>query len=268
MRREVADADYFIVESGAGALLVPSLVKHAPNARYVYNLSDRFSVVKFHPVIVQGNFDSLKYFDLIRLNAEATVSELPANANPTYVPQAIDKTLFDMAQGNPYTTPKNAISVGDMLFDGKVIEILAEAFPDWTFHVFGKKARLGRTLANVKEYGEFPFDRLVPYLKNADIGLAPYSNTPDIEYLSQSSLKFVQYTYCRLPIVAPLAAKGSRSNVIGYSTSDDQQSVIEAFRAAMAYDRNNIDQASVLGWEDMIDRMIALADEGHAKRRA
>lgn len=264
--REVRDADFVIVENGAGPLLVPVFLKHAPDARYIYNVSDRFGVVKFHPLVVRGNIDALPVYDLIRLNAEAAGKDLPEGTKAVYIPQAIDKSLFDAARDTPYATGKNAISVGDMLFDSTAIEILAENYPDWTFHLFGKNARTGKSFPNIREYGERPFQELAPYIKFADIGLAPYADTPDMEYLGQSSLKFVQYSYCGLPVVAPMAACGHRANIIGYTNGRDRQSVVDAFRTAIVFDRSRIDKSDVPDWEDVIDRMLAMAAAGEGRR--
>ncbi len=254
---EIRDADLFVVESGSGPMLVPKLAKLCPKAKFIYNFSDRFNVVQYHPIIPHSDKYALAHFSMVRLNAADVKDAFPANAPVVYIPQAIDKALFDKPCANPYTGPRNAISIGDMLFDGDTIRDLAAAYPDWTFHLFGKGARLETPMPNVKEYGEYPFDALVPYLKHADIGLAPYRYGPDREYLSQSSLKLVQYTYCRLPIVAPDFAAMGRDHAFSYSPAG--KSAVEAFGEAISYDRNRIDVSSVVGWEDMVDRYLAVA---------
>jgi len=255
---EVKDADFFIIENGAGPLLVPVFAKHCPNARFIYNASDRLGVLKFHPIVIDGNKKALPHFSLIRCNAAALASDFPPSAPTIYVPQAIDKALFDKTQRSPYKTPRNAISVGDMLFDTAVMETLAQAYPDWTFHLFGKGAKLSRKFSNVREYGEMPFTQLLPYLQHADIGLAPYANAPDADYLSQSSLKMVQYTYCRLPIVAPQFAATGRAHVMAYDP-DNSKTAVKAFEAAIAYDRGSIDKNAVQSWDDVIDKILSAA---------
>lgn len=255
--REIKDADYFIIESGAGIMLVPRLRQICPKAKFIYNYSDRRGVVSFHPIIPHTEQKALPCFDMIRLNSPETANEFPAHAKTHYVPQAIDKALFDASVLNPYKTPKNAISVGDMLFDAAAIRNLAQEFPDWSFHIFGKGARIGEpALLNVMEYGEMPFEQLVPYIKFADIGLAPYSFVPDAAYLSQSSLKLVQYTYCQLPIVAPHFASKGRGHVMAYSQDNGP---VPAFEQAITVDRSTIDKDGILGWDEMIDTMMKTA---------
>ncbi len=257
VKDHVRGADVFIVESGAGPMLVPVLKKLCPNARFIYNFSDRFNVVKFHPVIPDAEKKTLGMFDLIRTNAAATVNDFAPGVNVQYVPQAIDKHLFDVNVPNPYPSPKNAISVGDMLFDAYAIETLAKKFPDWTFHLFGKKSMLEKPLPNVIAHGEMAFADLVPFVKYADIGLAPYKSSPDADYLSHSSLKLVQYTYCRLPIVAPHFACKGRDHASGYDADHIESTIAPAFERAIQYDRRNIDTSSVLNWEEFVDRMLA-----------
>jgi 2-beta-glucuronyltransferase len=264
--KSLRKADVFIIENGAGQMLVPRLSKLNPRARIIFNSCDRPSVLNFHPLIVRSEKTMLPYVDAIRLNAALMAEDFPTGTETHYIPQAIDKGLFDAPMQNPYQTAKNAINVGDMIFDAKAVEILATNFPEWTFHLFGKGAKIGSAMPNVIEHGEVPFAKLVPYLKYADIGLSPYKNSPKAAYLGQSSLKNVQYTYCRLPIVAPRIASGSRPHIIAYNSSDDTQSVIHAFEQAIAFDRSTIDINVVPSWEDVIDRMLALAEDGRAKK--
>ncbi len=259
--------DFFIVESGAGIVLVPRLAKLFPNARFLYNFSDRYSVIKYHPIIPHTDRLSLPLQDAIRVNATASIADFPPDAPVQYIPQAIEKRLFDNATVNPYPTGQNAISIGDMQFDAHAIEVLAKEFPTWKFHIFGRKAKLETPLPNVIVYGEFAMEKLIPYIKFADIGLAPYSHSEDCEYLSESSLKLVQYTYCSLPIVAPKFASIGRAHVIPYDSSRVDETIGKAFYTAMAYDRGMIDRSSILNWEEMLAKMISTIGDGNDVRQ-
>ncbi len=251
----IQDANLFIVESGAGALLVPRLAKLFPKACFIYNFSDRYNAVDYHPVIRNGEKEALPHFKLIRTNAKASTQDFE-DGKAVYIPQAIDKAAFEREFQNPYQKNKNAISVGDMLFDEVAIGNLAKTFPDWTFHLFGKGARMKTALPNVVEYGEKSFDEIIPYLKHADIGLAPYKHANDLEYLSQSSLKLVQYTYCKLPIVAPDFAAHGREHAFGYGS--EHKAMENAFQQAIHFDRNMIDRSSITSWEDIVDRYLSV----------
>ena len=254
--KTLRDADVFIVESGSGPLLVPTFARNNPKAKFIYNFSDRSGVVDFHPYVVRQTEKNLPHFSMIRLNAAIVANDFPDGAPTCYVPQAIDKALFDRPWPNPYATPRNVISIGDMLFDASSVSIMAKNFPDWTLHLFGKGAKLPQELPNVRQYGERPYDEIVPYLKHADIGIAPYSNAQkETDYLSQSSLKLVQYTYCALPIVTPQFAASHRDHAFGY-TPGVESTIVYAFEKAMQCDRNGIDRSSVQDWTQMIDTML------------
>ncbi len=253
-------ADWFIIESGAGPILVPRLARLNPNAKFIYNSSDRPGVVAFHPIVTRAEKKTLPYFNVIRLNAAIMAKDFPPGAPIHYIPQAIDKFSFDKETQNPYSRAKNAINIGDMLFDTKTVEELARAYPDWNFHLFGKGAKISKPMKNVIEYGETPFEKLIPYLQHADIGLAPYSPSPEAGYLSQSSLKIVQYTYCRLPIVAPDFA-AALPHVMSYTHGSTDRTAAMAFKKAIEYDRTSIDKNSVYSWNDVIDQMMSLATD-------
>lgn len=260
----IKDADLFIVESGAGATLVPELARLCPDAKFLYNFSDRYSIIKYHPMVPHAEKRALRHYDMIRVNAAVVANDFPQDAPVVYVPQAIEKSWFDAAAQNPYKTPKNAISVGDMQFDARAIEALAKKFPDWHFHLFGRKSRITKDLLNVTAHGEFALADLVPYIKFADIGIAPYAHSDDGEYLSQSSLKLVQYTYCRLPIVAPQFASLGRGHVMAYDARDIEGTIGAAFARAITFDRASIDTSDVLDWQEMLSRMMTVME----KRRA
>lgn len=247
--------DIFVVENGAGLMLVPRLAKLYPKAKFIYTVSDRLKTLDVHPIIIAAETDVLPLFHKIRVPAAIMKDDFPPNAPVEHVAPGMDKTAFEGDIFNPYKSPKNAISVGDMLFDASAIIEMAKAYPDWHFHLFGKKATLNMALPNVIEYGERAFPSIVPYLKHADIGMATYAPAPNADYLSQSSLKMTIYTYCRLPIVAPDFAAAGRPHVCAYQPGV-ADSAAHAFTKAMDFDRNMIDNFSVPSWDDVIDRMI------------
>jgi 2-beta-glucuronyltransferase len=252
----VKQADIIIVESGVGLTLVEAFRKLAPNARLIYTVSDLLETLTFHPMVQVAERAALAHFESIRVPAAVMRDSFPAAAPIRYIPPGLDTSIFDVPTPSPFSTPKNAISVGDMLFNPDVIERLATHFPDWTFHVFGKKARLPQPIANVIEYGEQPFDTLVSYLQHADIGIAPYHDAPSVGYISQSSLKMVQYTYCQLPIVAPHFAAAGRPHVLSFSPQADAESLCNAFEQAISFDRASIDRSQVLNWDQVTDEIF------------
>jgi 2-beta-glucuronyltransferase len=258
---ELRDAHLFIVESGAGLMLIPRLAKYCKSANFLYSVSDRLQMLDAHPAILRGESDALPYLNAIRVPAAVMKNDFGSGFPVFHINPGLHKSLFDHASVSPYNNPRNVVSIGDMLFDARSIEIMAENFPEWSFHLFGKGAKLTKKLPNVIEYGECSFLELVPYIQHADIGLAPYKDVPNADYLSQSSLKMIQYTYCRLPIVAPNFAATGRSHVLSYEEGD-RQSIIDAFERAIIYDRDAIDHSQVLSWEEMLDCMLGLIKYG------
>jgi 2-beta-glucuronyltransferase len=69
----------------------------------------------------------------------------------------------------------------------------------------------------------------------------------------------IQYTYCRLPILAPQFAKGARAHVCSYDPHD-LSDIENAFRMAMVYDRSSIGTSGILSWPQVFDQMVAAAD--------
>ena len=245
LKETFADTDLFIIENGAGLLLTTQLKKQYPNAKFLYSVCDRIETLGYHPLVLQAEKDSLPLFDVIRVPSIAMQGDYDAKYNVQFIPHGLDKTIFDKDNATPYTRNNNVISVGDMLFDADTVLLLATTFPKWTFHLFGKKAKLDNPPSNVIAYGERPFDFIVPFIQHADIGLAPYRNAVNADYLSQSSLKMNQYSYCKLPILAPNFAAAGRNHVCGYEP-EDKQSRISAMEKATMFDRDTINTAEII----------------------
>lgn len=259
---QIADADYIVVESGPGLALIPQLANACKKARIIYEVSDRLVTVGAHPAIINAEKAALDYFSLIRVPAMIMLKDFPADKPVWYSAQGMHKEDFDRQNPSPYKAPKNVVSVGDMLFDATAIEIMAQSFPDWTFHLFGRNAKLNQPLPNVIEYGEKPIGELTAYIQHADIGLAPYRQAPNCEYLSQSSLKMIQYTYCQLPIVAPAFAAAGRPHVLAYESAEKPASIRSAFEKAIHFDRSSINKSRVLSWAEMFEDMLTQSQQG------
>jgi 2-beta-glucuronyltransferase len=254
-------ADLIVIESCAAVALFPFLKSIAPGAKFVYCASDRLKPVGMQPALATILERTALDYDLVRVPACSMLNDFVPGTRVAYIPHGIDKAAFDRRPVSPYQSGrKNAVVAGDMMFDRPAIAALVDRFPDTRFHAFGRMD-LGylRGRQNLICHGEVPFDSLVPYLIHADIGLAPYAFRPNLDYVSESSLKLLQYTYCRLPVIAPEFAKGGRDHVITYSP-DDPKSVIPAFERALAYDRSKIDRSMVVDWDEVIRRVLELID--------
>lgn len=246
---------HVVVESGPSPLLTRYLRRHAPNAKFIYHAADRLETIRVHPCVIEELNRTLPLYDQLRIMAEAMRADFACQDKVVFVPHGISKDIFDNAVTTPFQGERHAISVGDMMFDGSLIETLAVANPDWTFHLFGKKALPLQPRGNIVVHGEVSFATIVPFIKFADIGIAPYRPGAGADYLSQSSLKMIQYSYCHLPIVAPRFAAAGRDNVCAYEP-DDPVSMRAAFESAKVMDHLAIDTSGILTWGEVVERLF------------
>jgi 2-beta-glucuronyltransferase len=105
---------------------------------------------------------------------------------------------------------------------------------------------------NIVHHGERPFAETLPWIRHADVGLALYRYRDGAEHLADSSLKIIQYTWCRLPVVAPnFAAAPENPHVIGYAPGD-AASIKAACVRALAVDRAAIDVSRICDWDALV----------------
>ena len=253
----IVEPNVILIESGVPVLLVRRLHKKFPKSKIIYSVSDRLSTLGVHPMLLKAEKNMLPLLSKIRVPAKVMLEDYSDFGDiAEYIPHGLDKESFDKGEPSPYKEGSlNAISIGDMLFDSETIEIFSKSFPDVVIHLFGKNAKLGKPFSNVVEHGETSFEKIIPYVQHADIGLAPYMDERSANYLSQSSLKMIQYTYCKLPIVAPNFAASGRDNVCGYDCHNNE-SKIAAFRQTLDFDRSTINVSNILTWKEATEKLI------------
>jgi 2-beta-glucuronyltransferase len=120
------------------------------------------------------------------------------------------------------------------------------------FHVIGSESDL-QSRGNLLVYPEMAFAKTLPYLAHATIGLAPYLETPSAAYISESSLKLLQYNYLRRPAVCPDFAVGGHRNRFGYRPGDPP-SIKAAIERACAHAFEPVEEP--LSWDDVVARML------------
>jgi 2-beta-glucuronyltransferase len=111
-------------------------------------------------------------------------------------------------------------------------------------------------IGNARFYGEVPFSLLVPYLQNADIGLAPYANRPNRNYFAESSLRQLQYILCKLPIVLPSFAAPRPQPYHFLYEADSPETAGAAARAALSCNRSQISDEGVMDWHQVIAQVL------------
>ena len=245
-----ASADLIIFESTPGLMLAQRCKRIAPHARMVYRVSDDMRLLRNHPAVLDAEARLVEQFDLVSTPSDyiyRRFSHLPRAALQYH---GIHKEAFDRPCESPYPADKRikAVFVGNAYFDHDFLRIAATLKNDWVFHIIGPIAGLPRG-DNVVAHGELTFDDTVPYVKHADVGLQTIAYSPGAESFTDS-LKILQYTYCRLPIIAPAFLKSSRTNLCFYESSDNA-SIADAMDRAESFDRASIDTGSINTWNQL-----------------
>ena len=105
-------------------------------------------------------------------------------------------------------------------------------------------------------HGEQSFEALAAYIRHADIGLAPYRVADGEIYLAESSLKLLQYAYCRLPVMLPEVIPVSRGNEVTYSLNgpNDWRAIIDR---ALAWPHREAYRDGILDWDEVARKTLA-----------
>lgn len=258
VRRRVRSAKLIIIESCSAVMLFPLLKRLAPKAKFVYRACDSLAAVGMHPVMTEIESKTAGDYDLFTSPSNLLLAGYPPSVRTCVLPQGLQKALFDVAVPSPFEDAgPNAIVAGDMMFDRRSFATMVRNFPGITFHAFGRMDLGDLTRCeNLVDHGEVPFETLRGYIVHADLGIAPYIDRPDVHYLGESSLKLVQYTYARLPILAPYFCKAGREHLKDYRPGDEA-TIIRAVEEALQVDRRTIDRSGVKDWQEIATTMLS-----------
>ena len=218
LEERLREADLVVFEGTAALLLVERVRELATQARLVYRASDDLRALDVHPLIVEAEARAIPRFDLVSATTPQ-IAELLARYGPVEVhPPGIDKAAFDRPTESPYDGSPAAVFAGvSPLFDYESLAAAAELAPHVAFHVIGPPPRTGP--ANAIFHPELPFEEVVPYLRHATFGLLLFP--PGYASLGQGN-KVAQYSYCRLPILAPARLEGDRPNLCFFEPGDTE----------------------------------------------
>ncbi|MFP4053290.1 MAG: glucuronosyltransferase [Phycisphaerae bacterium] len=246
----IGQADLLLYESHAGLMLYDRFARLAPKARTVYRVSDSLDLLKTHPAIATAEQAAAPRFNRISCPCRALCERFAGLPAATVDHHGIDPAPFEAPCPDPYpdTGRGRAVFVGTSHVDVDFLARAARLCPQIDFHAIGPVENL--PLAdNLVAHGTLPFAATVPYLKHADVGLACRSWTPGAETLTDS-LKIIQYTWCRLPVVVPRFLDSARANVIPYDVGDDD-SIARAMHEALAMDPARVDTSDVQTWTQL-----------------
>lgn len=260
-RRVITNADLVLVESGSALAFFSQIKKLNSKARMLYFCRDLLSSIGAARVLRDIEADQIGRFDAVCVPSERLGALLPPGGRVKAVPQGVDAALFDREQPSPYQPgSRNAVSIGNMLFDQESVAAMAAAAPDVNFHVFGA-AWSGWASPNIIIYGERDFETIVPYLQHADFGIAPYSLTANEVYLAESSLKLAQYSYCRLPILLPDLVPFARANGIAYRLNGEV-AWREKVDAALSMQHTPAFRDGIMTWDEVALQTLAAVFDG------
>lgn len=253
--RFIKNSDLFIFESFPGLLWMEHFKKLNQKAKYVYRVSDDMRQLKKHPYVIEHETKILDKFDLVSVPSEYFMKLFPFS-NVKLHNHGIDKKIFDDASDNPYGNNESLrfIFSGNAYLDYDFLKTAAELSVKDEFYILGPfEDKL--KLPNVFFRGELDFKDTVPYIKFADAGLHTLKYTAGAESFSDS-LKVIQYSYCRLPVIAPDFIKSTRNNFIHYK-SGNSQSIENAISSAKNFDKSKIDTGGISSWDELTKKIIS-----------
>ena len=256
LKIEINAADVIVFESTEALLLFEKVCRINPSAKKVYRVSDDLEIIGAPRYVINYEQKIAPKFDLISVPSEYIYRKFAHLPNSRLHYHGINKELFSKQHDAPKEYArfeKNIVFVGTSHFDYDFIKTAAESFPHWGFHIIGPLSKVGES-SNLLYYGEMPFAKTVPYLQHADVGLQNRISDRGLASLSDS-LKVLQYTYCKLPIVAPVGLQSSRKNFV-YYVPGDEASIRTALERAVEYDRRSIDPSNVHSWDELAELLI------------
>ncbi len=251
MEDKVKETDLFIFESFPGLFLFPKFKELNPSARFVYRVSDDIRLFNPHVTVLELEKKISPEFDLVSVPSHFIFNKFKGLDNLRLQYHGINKNLFDDKYENPYSHNKNnpnLIFTGISYFDYEFLELGSQLFPNWRFHIFGPmKHKLQAD--NIKYYGEVSYEKIIPYIKYADIGLQTLIYSKSAVAFTDS-LKVLQYSYCKLPIVAPEFLKSDRKNIYYYKPGDEE-SIRGAVTNAQKFGKDTFDNSNIHSWEKL-----------------
>jgi 2-beta-glucuronyltransferase len=196
-------ATIVIVESGLGILLVPRARAANGAVKIVYLASDELATLGAHPELQRRLEACRDMIDHVCIPSRRMADGFRwARDRVFFVPHGINSADFESEAPNPYSASRNAVCVGSSFFDAGFFVHAASQFPDVEFHLIGTGVTAGFP-RNVRVHPEMAFNATIPYIKHATIGIAPYRDGPGCKYLSDTSMKLMQYDYLGIPAVCP-----------------------------------------------------------------
>lgn len=256
LRRWIKESDVIILESGVAPIFFDLIKKLNPRAKILYRASDALDTIDAADYIRNTFARIAKEIDTIVMPSKALADSMPSTHNLAFVPQGIDYSVNEKANPSPYGEGIHAVSVGSMLFDPQFFILAGKRFPHIHFHIIGScQPRHPEYGENISVYGEMPFDKTLPYIKHATLGIAPYASVNLPAYLRDTSLKLTQYEFFGLPAICPHFIAADYPTRFGYDIGDEN-SIAQAISRALNPPQP-LTKRTVLDWAQVTERMLA-----------
>lgn len=256
LRRWIKESDVIILESGVAPIFFDLIKKLNPRAKILYRASDALDTIDAAAYIRNTFARVAKEIDTIVMPSKALADSMPSTHNLAFVPQGIDHSVNEKANPSPYGEGIHAVSVGSMLFDPQFFILAGKRFPHIHFHIIGScQPRHPEYGENISVYGEMPFDKTLPYIKHATLGIAPYASVNLPAYLRDTSLKLTQYEFFGLPAICPHFIAADYPTRFGYDIGDEN-SIAQAISRALN-PAQPLTKRTVLDWAQVTERMLA-----------
>lgn len=255
LRQWIKESTVIMIESGVSPVFFDLIKSLNPKAKIIYRASDALETIDVADYIHRTFARTAGQMDTVVVISKALAESIPSTHNVAYVSQGIDHSIQEKADPSPYGKGLHAVSLGSMLFDPSFFVIASQQFPQIHFHVIGcGHDRHPDYGDNVTVYPEMPFDQTVPYIKHANLGIAPYSRINLPVYLRDTSLKLTQYAFFGLPAICPHFIAADYPNRFGYKIGD-RDSIVAAINKALE-PAAPASKRSVFSWQDVTDRML------------
>jgi len=252
----IKNSDMFIFESTPGLFLFEQFKKLNPKARFVYRVSDDLRLLRVHPALLSQEKRILPMFDLVSVPSIYLYRLFEGLPNLKLHLHGIRKDLYNRDYSNPYagSAVPNLIFVGVSHIDYDFLERASRLCPHCHFHMIGPITEIPAR-DNVTAYGEMPFEETIPYIKYANMGLQMLKYSPGIECITDSN-KIVQYTYSKLPIIAPDFLRTKHAHMFYYKPCDDS-SIKKAIADGLKFDRSKISVEEINSWDDLTLKLVS-----------
>lgn len=256
LRRWIKESDVIILESGVAPIFFDLIKKLNPRAKILYRASDALDTIDAADYIRNTFARIAKEIDTIVMPSKALADSMPSTHNLAFIPQGIDHSVNEKANPSPYGEGIHAVSVGSMLFDPQFFILAGKRFPHIHFHIIGScQPRHPEYGENISVYGEMPFDKTLPYIKHATLGIAPYASVNLPAYLRDTSLKLTQYEFFGLPAICPHFIAADYPTRFGYDIGDENSIALAISRALNP--SQPLTKRTVLDWAQVTERMLA-----------